>query len=48
MKRWGILLVEVYERVGNLSFRSVKRPKKGYQMPFMAVTKSRKRSGFVV
>ena len=28
MKRWGILLVEVYERVGNLSFRSVKRPKR--------------------
>ena len=28
MKRWGILLFEVYERVGNLSFRSVKRPKR--------------------
>ena len=28
MKRWAILLVEVYERVGNLSFRSVKRPKR--------------------
>ena len=28
MKRWGILLFEVYERIGNLSFRSVKRPKR--------------------
>ena len=28
MKRWGILLFEVYERIGNLSFMSVKRPKR--------------------
>ena len=28
MKRWGILLIEVYQRLGNLSFGSVKRPKR--------------------
>ena len=37
----GISLVEVYGRVQNLSFRSVKSPKKGKQKHFRAVKKSR-------
>ena len=40
-ERVEISLVEVYGRVGNLSFQSVKSPKKGKQMHFRAVKKSR-------
>ena len=47
-ERVGILLVEVYESVG-LSVISVrKKAQKGSQIYFMAVKKSRKRSGFVI
>ena len=46
--RVGISLVQVDEKAGNLSFRSVKRLKKGHQMRLMAVKKSRKRSAFVI
>ena len=40
-ERVEISLVEVYGRVANLSFQSVKSPKKGKQMYFRAVKKSR-------
>lgn len=34
INRGGILLFEKYENEGNLSFRSVKRPKRGLQSAF--------------
>ena len=40
-ERVEISLVEVYGRVGNLSFQSVKSPKNGKQMHFRAAKKSR-------
>ena len=40
-ERVEISLVEVYERVGNLSFQPVKSPQLGKQMHFRAVKKSR-------
>ena len=38
----GIPLVEVYERIRNLSFQSGVSTQKGKQMKFMALKKSRK------
>ena len=46
-ERVGILLVDVYKRVGNLSFGSVKAPK-GLTDEFYGFKKSRKRSIFVI
>ena len=46
-EREGILLVDVYKRVGNLSFGSVKAPK-GLTDEFYGFKKSRKRSIFVI
>ena len=46
-ERVGILLVDVYIRVGNLSFGSVKAPK-GLTDEFYGFKKSRKRSVFVI
>ena len=47
-KTVGISLVEVYERVGKSVISVCKSGQKGYQMYFMAVKKSQKRSGFVI
>ena len=47
-ERVGISLVQVDEKAGNLSFRSLKRRKKSQQISLMAVKKSRKRSAFVI
>ena len=47
--RVGISLVEIYKRVGNLSFGSVKGPKiKGLTDEVYGFIKSRKRSIFVI
>ena len=46
-ERVGILLVDVYIRVGNLSFGSVKAPK-GLTDEFCGFKKSRKRSVLVI
>ena len=46
-ERVGILLVDVYKRVGNLSFGSVKAPK-GLTDEFCGFKKLRKRSIFVI
>ena len=46
-KSVGIALVEKYERVGKSVISVCKRAQKGYQMHFISVKKSRKRSGFV-
>ena len=46
-KRIGISLVEVYERVGNLSFQYVKMLK-GLTNAFHGCENSRKRSAFVI
>ena len=47
--RVGILLVEVYERVGRSVICLYERAQKGWQMNFMArFIKSRKRSIFVI
>ena len=46
-ERVGILLVDVYIRVGNLSFGSVKAPKR-LTDEFYGFKKSRKRSVFVI
>ena len=46
-ERVGILLVDVYIRVGNLSFGSVKAPK-GLTDEFCGFKKLRKRSIFVI
>ena len=45
-ERVGISLVEVYEMVHFISV--CKKAQEGYQMYFMVVKKSRKRSGFVI
>ena len=46
--RVGSYLLEVYERVGKSVISVCKKAQKGLQMHFMAVKKSRKRSGFVI
>ena len=48
-ERVGIWLVELYERIGKSIILVGRKTQNGYkQMHFMAVKKSRKRSGFVI
>ena len=48
-ERFGISLVEVYERLWTLSFRSVKRPKRANRCVLItAVKETRKCSGFAI
>ena len=47
-ERVGISVVEVYERVEKSVLSVCKKARKGKQMHFTAVKKSRKRSGFVI